>query len=158
MFNNGKGRPGGEYSSADELVLPVDTKGNYKLEGNAYGPEKATWSYSAPNKKDLYSNMISGTQRLPNGNTLICQGVQGIFWEVTPEKEVVWKYINPVLGGIPGIGPPPGKGGPDGGGGSVFRATRIAPNYPGLTGRDLKPGKTLEEMQPVMDGKGTHKI
>ena len=33
----------------------------------------------------------SGCIRLPNGNTLICEGDYG-YWEVTKDKEVVWKY------------------------------------------------------------------
>jgi hypothetical protein len=35
---------------------------------------------------------MSGAQRLPNGNTLICEGMKGIIFEVTPKKEVVWNY------------------------------------------------------------------
>ena len=49
--------------------------------------------------------------------------------------------------------PPPGPGGPPGppggfGGNAVFRAYRYGPDYPGLAGKDLKPGKTVEELQP----------
>ncbi|MDC1523005.1 hypothetical protein N8377_02780, partial [Flavobacteriaceae bacterium] len=40
---------------------------------------------------DLYFPRISGAIRLSNGNTLICEGDYG-FWEVTPEKDIVWKY------------------------------------------------------------------
>lgn len=63
-------------------------------------------------------------------------------------------------GGPPGGGPggPPG-GGPGGGGppafmfgppggGSLFRAYRYGPDYAGLAGKELKPGKTVEELQP----------
>ena len=46
--------------------------------------------------------LISGTQRLPNGDTLICAGVSGTIFEVTPEKETVWEYVNPVRGGATG--------------------------------------------------------
>jgi hypothetical protein len=57
-------------------------------------------------------------------------------------------------GGPPGpFGPPPGPaGGPPmaGAGGfggkSVFRAYRYTKDYPGLAGRDLTPGKTIEEL------------
>ena len=42
--------------------------------------------------------LISGAQRLPNGNTLVCSGINGVVFEVTPEKEMVWKYANPVMG------------------------------------------------------------
>ena len=51
--------------------------------------------------------------------------------------------------GPPGGGPPgggfPGFGAP--GGGGMFRAPRYAADYPGLKGKDLKPGKTIEELQ-----------
>jgi hypothetical protein len=99
VFNNGNHRQDGDYSSVDEIVLPVDAQGRYeRKEGAAFGPEKAEWSYTAPNKSEFYSFFISGAQRLKNGNTLICSGSNGTVFEVTPEKEVVWKYVNPIKG------------------------------------------------------------
>ena len=66
------------------------------------------------------------------------------------------KQMQDMAKGIPG-GPPPGggPGGPPGGfpgfgppgGSGLFRALRYAADYPGLAGRDLKPGKTIEELQ-----------
>jgi hypothetical protein len=114
VFNNGARRPDGSYSSVDEIELPVDSQGHYALElGKAYGPKKAIWSYSAPKKTDFFATFISGTHRLPNGNTMICSGPNGTLFEVTPQKEIVWKYINPVKGGFgPGMGGPGGPGGP----------------------------------------------
>jgi len=50
------------------------------------------WEYKA---KGFFSGFISGAQRLPNGNTLICEGATGRIFEVTPEKEIVWEYRNP---------------------------------------------------------------
>jgi hypothetical protein len=64
-------------------------------------------------------------------------------------------------GGPPGGGPPGGgRGGPPGGfpggfggfggpggGSGLFRAPRYAPDYAGLVGKELKPGKTIEELQ-----------
>jgi Arylsulfotransferase (ASST) len=115
VFNNGMRRTGGAYSTVDEIVLPVDDKGQYEYtKGKAYGPEKAIWSYVAPKKTDFYAPFISGAQRLANGNTLICSGTNGTLFEVTPKDEIVWKYINPTKGGSP-FGGPPG-GGPPGGG------------------------------------------
>lgn len=112
VFNNGTGRPGGNYSSVDEIVLPVDGLGNYTLSaGSAYGPTDPTWSYIAATPTDLYATNISGAQRLSNGNTLICDGPNGDFYEVTPQKEVVWSYDYSS---------------------SVFRVTRYAAGYPGL--------------------------
>jgi hypothetical protein len=39
------------------------------------------------------------------------------------------------------VGPPAGFGN------AVFRAYRYAKDYPGLTGKDLTPGKTIEELE-----------
>ena len=41
----------------------------------------------------------------------------------------------------------PGGGGPPGGL-PLFRALRYATGFPGFAGKDLRPGKTLEELQP----------
>jgi hypothetical protein len=124
VFNNGDGRTDGMYSSVDELVPPVDANGRYPLApGGKYGPERAVWSYTAPNKTDFYSFNISGATRLPNGNTLICAGAPGITFEINPEGAVVWQYNLPSFaapraggpgpagpGAGPGRGPGPGAG------------------------------------------------
>ncbi len=92
IFNNGGGRPGTDYTSIDEIVPPVDEEGNYYLEtGYPYGPEEQTWVYDT----DFFAWYIGGAQRLPDGNTLVCNGPGGDFIEVTPEKVVVWEYENP---------------------------------------------------------------
>ena len=94
VFNNGAGRQPEEYSSVDEFEPPTDKAGNYiRRERAPFEPDSALWSYS--NKSDFFSWFISGTQRLPNGNTLIDAGAQGIVFEVTPENEIVWKFVNP---------------------------------------------------------------
>ncbi len=80
--------------------------------GKAYGPRQPVWSYSAPKKSDFYAFFISGTHRLPNGDTMICSGPNGTLFEVTPDKELVWKYVNPVKGGFGPGGFGPGPGGP----------------------------------------------
>jgi hypothetical protein len=43
----------------------------------------------------FFSHFISSAQRQPNGNTLICEGANGRFFEVTPAGEIVWEYVNP---------------------------------------------------------------
>jgi Arylsulfotransferase (ASST) len=112
IFNNGMRRTGGAYSTVDEIVLPVDARGNYEYDrGKPNGPDKAVWSYAAAKKTDFYAPFISGAERLANGNTLICSGTNGTVFEVTPKDEVVWKYVNPTKGGFPG-----GPKGPFGGG------------------------------------------
>jgi hypothetical protein len=110
IFNNGMQRTGGAHSSVDEIVLPFNKQGGYDHSpGKAFAPDEAGWSYAAPKKSDFYAPFISGAQRLPNGNTLICSGTNGTVFEVTPGKEIVWKYVNPDRGsgGFPGMPPPP---------------------------------------------------
>ena len=93
VLNNGFGRPGTDFTTVEEITPPEDGF-NYTLDtGQPYGPASTVWTYTAP--LDDFSSIISGTQRLPNGNTLITYGVDGTFVEVTPAEEVVWKYVNP---------------------------------------------------------------
>jgi hypothetical protein len=56
------------------------------------------WEYHDANPQGFYSDRISNAQRLPNGNTLINEGMFGRFFEVTPAGEVVWEYVNPYFG------------------------------------------------------------
>jgi hypothetical protein len=128
VFNNGSRRPDGNYSSADEIVLPVKADGEYERKpGAAFGPEAAVWSYSAASKQEFFAAFMSGSQRLPNGDTLLSTGFGGVVFEVTPEKKIVWRYVNPAkaTGGI-GI-PQPGGPGP-GGPGGFGRFTLPPPN------------------------------
>jgi hypothetical protein len=74
-------------SSVLELELPA----TYDLKTNTNNELKITWSFTDP---DLYSEKVSGAVLLPNGNILITEGDFG-FWEVTREKEVVWKFRAP---------------------------------------------------------------
>jgi hypothetical protein len=96
VFNNGNGRPGVDYSSVDEIVPPVDEYGTYYLEpGSAYGPEEQIWIYTDDVPSSFFAFFISGAYRLPSGNTLICDGPAGRFFEVTPEMVTVWEFTNP---------------------------------------------------------------
>jgi hypothetical protein len=159
VFNNGGDRPGGAYSSVDEFTPPVDGNGDYTLDpGQAYGPDSLVWSYTATPTTDLFSGGLSGAQRLPNGNTLICEGrgttTNGAanFFEVTNAKQTVWQYINPVTG----TGPVAQGTIPDSSH-NTFRILRYAGTYPGFDGEDLTPGDPLESFTapfPVPDGAG----
>jgi hypothetical protein len=133
VFNNGVRRTGGAYSTVDEIVLPVDSQGHYAYTpGKPFGPDGPAWSYVAPKRTEFYAPFISGAERLPNGNTLICSGTNGTVFEVTPKDETVWKYVNPTKGnvGFPGFGGPP-RGGPPGGGpfGGAPKLGQILPGF-----------------------------
>ena len=141
------------YSSIDEIVPPVDGA-NYRLDsGLAYGPAEPVWTYTAATPGDFYAPYISGAQRLPNGNTLICDGVNGTIFEVTPAGKTVWQYVNPASDNGPlrqGEPVPMERlvwataGEIEIPVNQVYRAYRYAPDYPGLQGLDLTPGAPIE--------------
>jgi len=129
----------GNYSAVVEWAIPTDDSGNYTLnENGVFGPAESDWSYTAPDLYSFYSAFISGAQRLKNGHTLITQGMQGRFFEIDENKEVVWEYWNPYKYDykLPdgSVSQPVGPfiyG--------VFRSTLYPKDHPGLAGKDLNP-------------------
>lgn len=57
--------------------------------------ETIEWEYQTDPPESFFSPYISGVQRLPNGNTLICEGMEARLFEVTPDRDVVWDFTNP---------------------------------------------------------------
>ena len=53
------------------------------------------WEYAAEPRASFYSAYISSAERLGNGNTLICDGMNARLFEVTAGGEVVWEFRNP---------------------------------------------------------------
>ncbi|MEW6366392.1 MAG: aryl-sulfate sulfotransferase [Acidobacteriota bacterium] len=141
IFDNGSDRPSGDYSAVIEIAPPLAGDGSYELPpGAAFGPARPTWTYTAPDKRSFSADFISGAHRLPNGNTFICSGPTGYFFEVTPKGDIVWTYHNPFSGDAPNPSGDPPR--------SVFRATQIPPQHPALLGRTLKP---LDPQPPLLD-------
>jgi len=95
VFSNGNNRPGGPCSTIDEFIPDVNNDtGAYHLHPDGtYGPQDLIWQYQIPN--EYYSDIWSGVQRMINGDSFICSGVTGTFIQVTPEKQIVWVYVNP---------------------------------------------------------------
>ncbi|MFT8777980.1 MAG: aryl-sulfate sulfotransferase [Gluconacetobacter liquefaciens] len=60
------------------------------------------WQYSAYESGmppwTFYSSFVSSAQRLPNGNTLIDEGMNGRIFQVSPAGEIVWEYVSPYQG------------------------------------------------------------
>jgi len=141
LFNNGIGRPEGEYSTVEVLVPPTNLDGSYIIpETMPFGPASAEIIYADPN--NLYSAIMSGVQRLANGNLLLCEGATGHFLEVNAANTIVWEYINPVSSAAGAIMPqgtllPPNTN-------FVFRAYRFDANYSGLLGHELLPSVPVE--------------
>ena len=95
IFNNGLSRSP-SFSSVEIITPDVSSAGVYKTT-IPYGPTAFKWSYKDSVPTNFYSPFVSGAQRLPNGNTLICSGNQGRFFEVGDKNTIVWQYINPVV-------------------------------------------------------------
>jgi hypothetical protein len=133
------------YSSVDEIVPPVDVNYTYVLESDrAYNPNELLWTYVAPIPTDFFAEAISGCQRLPNGNTLICDGTSGVLFEVTLEGEKVWEYVCPVTGdGSVRQGDPIPLDHRAHAMNAIFKVHRYDPNYPGLVNKDLTPKAVL---------------
>jgi hypothetical protein len=140
IFNNGLGRPIGFYSSIVEIQPPLNSSGLYDLTtGQYYGPTDLIWEYNSDPVENFNSPKYGGAQRLKNGNTLICNSNRGEFFEVTPNNQIVWRYINPV--NASGVVE---QGTLDVGSNQVFRCYRYAHDYPGFDDKDLTPGDPIE--------------
>jgi len=90
---------------------------------------KIEWEYKDPYTARFYGAFISGCQRLPNGNTLICEGPRGRVFEVTSDGEMVWEFVSPFYYHLGQFGRT----------NQVFRAYRYSPDYEGLKGKTLDP-------------------
>lgn len=130
VFNNGRfhsADPNGHYNPQPpdfSRVMEIDPI-----------TRKCVWEYRADNPVDFYSTYISSAQRLPNGNTLICEGATGRIFEVTVSGEIVWEYISPVYSRANDR---------CGRTNCIYRAYRYAPDYPGLRGKKFD----LEAQRP----------
>lgn len=163
IFDNGTRRVGMTFSAVLEIdpydgdwekgVYVPETEAGYTRKGGGFHStprmqsNQVVWYYQSRLPNSFFGNYISGCQRLPNGNTLICSGPHGHFFEVTREGDLIWEYINPVgdrtKGGY-GIYRIMTDAAGDGFN-SVFRCVRYDAGYPGLQGKDLTPkGKITE--------------
>jgi hypothetical protein len=139
VFNNGYGRPNSNYSSIEIINTPVDSNGHYSIAaGQPFLPLTSDWIYTSPVMTDFFSSAISGAERLKNGNTIICAGMQGRFFEIDSNKMEVWRYVNPVSAtGILSQGDSVLNN-------LVFRCPFYESTYPGFIGHTLTPGSPIE--------------
>jgi len=136
IYNNGGVRG---YSSVDIIDPPVSSPGVYLYDAvDGYAPVIAEWSYTAPVPTDFASAILSSGQRLPNGNTLICDGDSGYFFEIDMDNNIVWEYVNPDATSGPITQGDPATFN------LVFRAIKFPFDYPAFDSRDLTPGNPIE--------------
>lgn len=91
--------------------------------------DEVVWRYESKPLWEFFSYFISGTQRLANGNTLICEGMTGRIFEVSPSGETLWDYVIPFFADHPRHGWV----------NSAFRARRYSPTHPAFVNKDLSP-------------------
>lgn len=139
FFNNQAGTLDGVDSSSVNIIdPPIDENGNYIYSGGAFEPTSFHWTYVEDPATDFFAQNISGAERLPNGNTLICEGTTGRFFEVDYGGSKVWEYINPVSAtGIIMQGDPAVNN-------RVFRSERYATNFVGFNDYDLSTQGYIE--------------
>ncbi|MBT3529756.1 MAG: thioredoxin [Gammaproteobacteria bacterium] len=98
VFDNG-GRSGYGFSNParPDGTNSLTRDSSRVLEINPVTFEKI-WEYSVGGGTEqfqFYSWYVSNAQRLPNGNTMVNEGMDGRVFELTPEKEIVWEYVSP---------------------------------------------------------------
>ncbi|MEQ9426080.1 MAG: aryl-sulfate sulfotransferase [Cyclobacteriaceae bacterium] len=147
ILNNGQGRPAGNFSTVEIIEPAMDDyyAGTYiYVPGRSYGPDTPDWTYTADPATDFFTSFIGSAQRLPNGNTLICEGANGRFFEINENEEIVWEYLSPVINTGPlnqGDTIPKLNGR---NANIVFRTLRYSEDYSGFDGLDLTAGVEVE--------------
>ncbi|MEO1711456.1 MAG: arylsulfotransferase family protein [Pseudomonadota bacterium] len=88
------------------------------------------WRWEAGIPWTFYSHVMGGVQRLANGNTLVCESVNGRIFEVHREStDIVWDYINPDFSAPFPLCRDPAN--------AIFRAYRYAADSEELAGTPL---------------------
>jgi hypothetical protein len=72
-------------------IDPVTKQVVWQYTGETSG--RAGWTF--------FSSFISSARRLPNGNTLIDEGMNGRFFQITPAGKIVWEYVSPFFAKSP---------------------------------------------------------
>jgi len=92
VFNNGVGRPEGEFSSVDVIIPPINPDGTYEInQEESYGPAELSWFFS--DGESFFSVRQSSAYRLENGNTLIAVSNSKRILEVTLQGDIVWDFV-----------------------------------------------------------------
>ncbi|MBW2094748.1 MAG: aryl-sulfate sulfotransferase [Deltaproteobacteria bacterium] len=142
----------GQDELAHQHSVSILDNGNLLVFDNGYHPKgfamgesrvlevnpsttEMVWTYTGPKgvPQFFYSSIVSSCQRLPNGNTLICEGTSGRLFEVTAEHELVWEYVLPQE-----------SSSNDANHGMIYGAYRYGLDYSGLK----RPVPLPEERQP----------
>jgi hypothetical protein len=143
VFDNGF-HPGA-FSWAYSTVLEVNPETN-----------KIVWTYGSGRVAcEFYTSILGCCQRLPNGNTLICEGVSGRIFEVNFHWDLVWEFSN----NLPSDEPYPAQTRSH----MVATAYRYGMDYSGLKnpiplciGKQPAPGVTVEKGAEALEARIKH--
>jgi len=134
LFNNGRAADRQwstieEYSFPEIDVAPIPNGSQKRRRVVSHCP---VWQYgpSVGRHGSFYCTHLSAGQRLPNGNTLITQGPQGILVEVDPDGAEVWRYVSPVCSTEQSVCFVRQGDTRAAGKFSIFKAMKYANNYP----------------------------
>jgi hypothetical protein len=140
IFDNGFGRPTSSFSSAVEIVPPIDANGDYVIGTGPFGPAAPLARIHPTPAESFYSQFTSGAQRLSNGNTLLEGSWAGKLLELDANQNVVWEFENPDATTGPlaqgDVVQPPVN--------ASFRSPWYPATFTGFVGKNLDPIGPLE--------------
>jgi len=88
VFDNGSGGQYPPIATSNSRIIEIDPNTDEIVyEYNATRSGIAAWTF--------FSAFLGSAQRLPNGNTLINEGMFGRVFEVTPDGKMAWEFVNP---------------------------------------------------------------
>lgn len=140
VFDNGD-RNTRPYSTVIQIATPVQASGLYTIDPEAgFLPRAPSWQWTANPPTGVFAAIVSSAQRLSSGNTLVCDGPAGHFFEVTAAGDTVYSYLVTDTSGKNGV--------------LVFRATRYEAGYHALDGKRLTATGPLKvELVPLAAGR-----
>ena len=139
VFNNLAGE---DFSTINVFTPSFDSLSwSYPLSDDmTWGPTAFDLTLTHPVPQKAYSPSVSSVQILPNNNILICSGRTGYGFELTPENEVVWEYVVPLM-----FGKPISQGDNLMSNSNLtFRMNRYPITYQGFHDKDLSPRGYIE--------------
>ena len=125
-----------------ELRTTVSAEGYSRVLEVNPRTDEIEWSYEAEPPTGFWSHICSSAQRMPNGNTVICESGSGRIFEVTQAGKIVWQFISPFYENMGRYGLT----------NLVYKAKRYDADDPALAGRKLSPHKYDWVLHRTTDG------
>jgi Arylsulfotransferase (ASST)/Secretion system C-terminal sorting domain len=145
LFYNGVGLFNNQVApglSTVDIFTPAFDSATWSFDtlNGRFLPTNFDWTYFTPDSALMYSAVVSGMQRLQNGNTLIFAGRKGYALEIDSIGNFAWQYVLPF-----NLGQPVSQGDVVPlSGNFCFRMRRYAPDFPGFNGHQLIPHGFIE--------------